>query len=93
MILKIKSNLYQIFELISLLLLTNISKLNAYNLWNGGCKEHFGQNVNPIIYENRLNNVNDQIDIESKNSFLNKSLFRVLSSEIYSIFFKVKDLS
>ena len=76
MILKIKFNLYQIFKLIPFLLLTNISSLYAHNLLNGGCKEHCGQKVKAINNENRLNNVNDQMDIEIKNSCLNKSLCR-----------------
>ena len=76
MILKIKFNLYQIFKLIPFLLLTNISSLYAHNLLNGGCKEHCGQKVKAINNKNRLNNVNDQMDIEIKNSCLNKSLCR-----------------
>ena len=76
MILKIKFNLYQIFKFIPFLLLTNISSLYAHNLLNGGCKEHCGQKVKAINNENGLNNVNDQMDIEIKNSCLNKSLCR-----------------
>ena len=76
MILKIKSNFYQIFKLIFLLLSTNIPTLYAHNLFNGGCKEHCGQKVQVINNEKNLNNVNDQMDIESKNSCLNKSLCR-----------------
>ena len=76
MILKIKSNFYQIFNLISLLLLTNISNLYAHNLFNGGCKEHCEQKVKEINNENNINNSNYQMDIESKNSCLSKSLCR-----------------
>ena len=76
MILKIKSNFYQIFRLIFLLLLTNIPNLYAHNLFNGGCKEHCGQKVKAINNKNKLNNFNDQIDNESFNSCLNKSLCR-----------------
>ena len=77
MILKIKSNFYQIFKLIFLLLLTNIpTLLYAHNLSNGGCKEHCGQKVKAINNKNKLNNINDQIDNESNNSCLNKSLCR-----------------
>ena len=76
MILIIKTNSYQIFKLISLLLLTNISNLYAHNLFNGGCKEHCGQKVQLINNEKKLNNFNDQMDIENKNSCLNKSLCR-----------------
>ena len=76
MILKIKSNFYQIFRLIFLLLLTNIPNLYAHNLFNGGCKEHCGQKVKAINNKNKLNNINDQIDNESNNSCLKKSLCR-----------------
>ena len=87
MILKIKSNFYQIFKLIFLLLLTNIPTLYAHNLFNGGCKEHCGQKVQVINNEKKLNNVNDQMDIESKNSCLNKSLCRGWPPEIISTCF------
>ena len=82
MILKIKSYFYPIYKIIFLLLLTNISNLDAHNLFNGGCKEHCGQKVEVIINEEKLsnekklNNKNDQMNIESKNSCLNKSLCR-----------------
>ena len=76
MILKIKSNSYQIFKLIFLLLLTNIPTSYAHNLFNGGCKEHCGQKVQVINNEKKINKVKDQIDIESKNSCLNKSFCR-----------------
>ena len=76
MILKIKSNFYQIFKLIFLVLITNIPTLYAHNLFNGGCKEHCRQKVHLINNEKKLNNVNDQMHIESKNSCLNKSLCR-----------------
>ena len=83
------SYFYQIYKIIFLLLLTNISNLYAHNIFNGGCKEHCGQKIqlinnenklenvnNQIDNENKLENVNNQIDIESKNSCLNKSLCR-----------------
>ena len=82
MILKIKSYFYQIYKLIFLLLLTNISNSYAHNLFNGGCKEHCEQKVELINNEEKLNNEkklnnkNDQINIENKNSCLNKSLCR-----------------
>ena len=76
MILKIKTYFYQIYKIILLLLLTNISNLYAHNLFNGGCKEHCGQKVKAINIENKLKNINDQINIERKNSCLNKSLCR-----------------
>ena len=71
-----KFNFYQIYKIIFLLFLTNISNLNAHNLINGGCKGHCGQKVKPINNENKLKNIDDQINIESKNSCLNKSLCR-----------------
>ena len=76
MILKMKSYFYQIFKLSSLLLLTHISNLYAHNFFNGGCKEHCGQKVKVIINKSKLKNIDDQINIESKNSCLNKSLCR-----------------
>ena len=76
MILKKRFNFYQIFRLIFLLLLTNIPNLYAHNLFNGGCKEHCVKNVKAINNKNKLNNINDQIDNESNDSCLNKSLCR-----------------
>ena len=76
MILKIKSYFYPIYKIIFLLLLTNISNLDAHNLFNGGCKEHCGQKVKVINNKNRLKNADDQINIERQNSCLNKSLCR-----------------
>ena len=67
---------YQIYKIIFLLLLTNSSSLYAHNLFNGGCKEHCEQKVKAINNEKNLNNKNDQRNIESKNSCLNKSLCR-----------------
>ena len=60
---------YQIYKIIFLLLLTNSSSLY-------GCKEHCGQKVKVISNKNKLNNIDDQINIESKNSCINKSLCR-----------------
>ena len=65
----------QIYKIIFLLLLTNISNLYAHNLFNGGCKEHCEQEVK-VISKNKLKNIDEQINIESKNSCLNKSLCR-----------------
>ena len=76
MILKIKSFFYQIYKIIFLLFLMNISNLYAHNLFNGGCKKHCGQKVKVISNKNKLNSIDDQINIESKNSCLNKSLCR-----------------
>ena len=52
------------------------SNLYAHNSFNGGCKEHCGQKVKLISNKNKLKNIDDQINIESKNSCLNKSLCR-----------------
>ena len=71
-----KSYFNQIYKIIFLLLLTNISNLYAHNLFNGGCKEHCVKNVKTIKNEKKSHNKNDQINIESKNSCLNKSLCR-----------------
>ena len=76
MILKMKYCFYQFYKIILLLFLINISNLYAHNLLNGGCKEHCGQKVKVIINKYKLKNIDDQINIESKNSCLNKSLCR-----------------
>ena len=76
MILIMKSYFCQIYKMVFILFLINISNLYAHNLVNGGCKEHCGNNVKAINNENKLNKKNDQINIESKNSCLNKSLCR-----------------
>ena len=70
-----KFNFYQFYKIIFLLLLSNISILHAHKLHNGDCKEYCGQKVN-VIDNEKLNNFTDQINIESKNSCLNKSLCR-----------------
>jgi len=75
----------QIYKIIFLLLLTNSSSLYAHNLFNGGCKEHCGQKVKVISNKNKLKNIDDQINIESKNSCLNKSLCRGWPLEIFLI--------
>ena len=71
-----KSYLMQIYKIIFLLLITNSSNLYAHNLFNGGCQEHCEQKVKAINNKNNLKNIDDQINIESKNSCLNKSLCR-----------------
>ena len=76
MILKMKSYFYQIPKIIFLLSLNNISNLYAHNLFNDGCKEHCGQKVKVISNKKKLKNIGDQINIERKNSCLNKSLCR-----------------
>ena len=71
-----KSYVYQIYKIIFLLLLTNISNLYAHNIFNGGCKEHCEKKIQVVNDENKYENVNEKIDNESKNSCLNKSLCR-----------------
>jgi len=70
------SYLNQIYKIIFLLLLTNISNLIELNLIYRGCKDHCGQKVKVISNKNKLKNIDEQINIESKNSCLNKSLCR-----------------
>ena len=66
----------QIHKIVFLVFMINIPNLYAHNLFNGGCKEHCGKNIKAINNENKLNNVNVQMNIESENSCLNKSLCR-----------------
>ncbi len=66
----------QIYKIIFILLLINSSNLHAHNLFNGGCKEHCRHKVKVKSNKNKLKNIDDQINIESKNSCLNKSLCR-----------------
>ena len=76
MILKSKFNFYQIYKIIFLLFITNISNLYAHNIVNGGCKVHCENKVKVLKNKNDFKNVDDQINIEIKNSCLNKSLCR-----------------
>ena len=78
----------QINKIIFLLLLTNISNLYAHNLFNGGCKDHCEQKVKVTSNINKLKSIDDQINIESKNSCLNKSLCRGWPLEIFNWFMK-----
>ena len=71
-----KSIFYQIYKIIFLLLLTNLSNLYAHNLFNGGCEEHCGQKVKLMNNKDKIKNVDEQINIERNNSCLNKSLCR-----------------
>ena len=76
MISKRKYNFHQIYKIIFLLFLTNISNLNAHNLVNGGCKVHCEHKVKSINNNNKLKNFDHEINYEIKNSCLNKSLCR-----------------
>ena len=60
MILKIKSYFYQIYKIILILLLMNSSNLYSHNLFNGGCKEHCGQELKVISNKNKIKNIDDQ---------------------------------
>ena len=76
MISKRKYNFHQIYKIIFLLFLTNISNLNAHNVVNGGCKVHCEHKVKSINNNNKLKNFDHEINYEIKNSCLNKSLCR-----------------
>ena len=76
MIFKKKLNFYQIYKIIFLLFLTNISNLHAHNIVNGGCKVHCENKIKLKKNKNKLNIVDDEINYEIKNSCLNKSLCR-----------------
>ncbi len=71
-----KLNFYQIYKIIFLLFLTNISNLYAHNIVNGGCKLHCEHKVKLKNNHNKLKKVDDEINYEIKNSCLNKSLCR-----------------
>tara|TARA_B100000945_G_scaffold218427_1_gene176299 strand:- start:560 stop:784 length:225 start_codon:yes stop_codon:yes gene_type:complete len=72
-----KLKLNQIFKLIFLIFLTNISNLYAHNFTNGGCVNHCEVIFKEITNENKLKNAIDQIEIDNNNnSCLNKSLCR-----------------
>ena len=71
-----KSYLNRIYKIIFLLFLTNISNLYAHNILNGGCKEHCGKKIQVINNDIKSEKFNDQMDNDSKNSCLNKSLCR-----------------
>ena len=76
MILKSKFNFFQIYKIIFLFFLTNISNLHAHNVVNGGCKVHCEHKVNLKNNKNKLKIIDDEINYEIKNSCLNKSLCR-----------------
>ena len=76
MILKLKTNIYQLFKLIFLIYLANNSYLFAHNFFNGGCGNHCESKVKKIINKNKLKNINYQNQLDNDNSCLNKSLCR-----------------
>ena len=77
-----KSYFYQIYKMIFLLLLTNISNLYAHNLFNGGCKEHCGEKVKVRSNKNKLKNIDDQINPPSKNYQANSNLMIIIKETI-----------
>ncbi len=74
MISRIKFN-FQIFKLISILLLINTSNLYPHNSINSGCDKQCRKKIKINKNENKLNNF-FQLEIDIKNSCLNKSLCR-----------------
>jgi len=86
MILNIKSYFFQIYKIIFLLLLTNISNLYAHNLVNGGCKNHCGQKVKAINNEKKLKNLRyictDIRKIETNNFLIKKKISLLVSNSL-----------
>ena len=76
MILKMKSFFFQVFQFFSILLLINISHLYAHNLFNSGCDKQCRKKIKVTNNESKLNNFYYQLEIDIKNSCLNKSLCR-----------------
>ena len=74
MISRIKFN-FQIFKLISILLLINTSNLYPHNSINSGCDKQCRKKIKINKNENKLNNF-FQLEIDIKNSCLNKSFCR-----------------
>ena len=70
-----KINFSQIFKLISILLLINTSNLYPHNSINSGCDKQCRKKIKINKNENKLNNF-FQLEIDIKNSCLNKSLCR-----------------
>ena len=60
----------------SILLLINISNLHAHNLFNSGCDKQCRKKIKVTNNESKLNNFYYQLEIDIKNSCLNKSLCR-----------------
>ena len=65
----------QIFKFISILLLINTSNLYPHNSINSGCDKQCRKKIKINKNENKLNNF-FQLEIDIKNSCLNKSLCR-----------------
>ena len=71
-----KINFSQIFKLISILLLINTSNLYPHNSINSGCNKQCRKKIKIIKNDNELNNFFYQLEIDIKNSCLNKSFCR-----------------
>ena len=74
--LKMKSFFFQIFQFFSILLLISIPNLHAHNLFNSGCDKQCRKKIKVTNNDNKLNNFYYQLEIDIKNSCLNKSLCR-----------------
>ena len=71
-----KFNFPQILKLISILLLINTSNLYPHNSINSGCNKQCKKNIKINKNQNKLNNFFYQLEIDIKNSCLNKSFCR-----------------
>ena len=66
----------QIFKFISILLLINTSNLYPHNSINSGCDKQCRKKIKVTNNENKLNNFYYQLEIDIRNSCINKSLCR-----------------
>ena len=66
----------RIFKFISILLLINTSNLYPHNSINSGCDKQCRKKIRINKNENKLNNFFNQLEIDIKNSCLNKYLCR-----------------
>ena len=76
MLSRMKFNFFNFFQLVSILLLINISTLHAHNLLNSGCDKQCRKKIKVTNNKKKLKNFNYQLEIDIKNSCLNKSLCR-----------------
>ena len=70
------STINQTLKLILFISLTITYSLKAHDSFNGGCKNHCKESVNPFNKEKKLNNIDDKNQIEDNFSCLKKSLCR-----------------
>ncbi len=70
------SMLNKILKLIFIVFFTNFSNLYSHNYINGGCQDHCEAKVKSIINQNNSINDNDQEQINTNYSCVNKSLCR-----------------